>query len=326
VRGGGKPAPHLNLNSGRNMPQLPDLEAWAIFAKVADLGSFSAAAQDLALSKATVSKAVARLEQRLGATLINRTSRRFALTETGRQSLERATRILADGEAVEGEIVELAREPRGLVRVSAPVSFGIQHLGPVLPDFLARFPEVSLDLALSDERIDLVGSGLDIALRIARLADSSLRARRLCAVRRVLVASPAYVAQVGAAEEPGDLERHDVVLFSHIAAPSQLILNHPQHGSSTVRIHSRITVNNADVVLPLLRIGQVTALVPEFLVWRELRAGDLVELLPGWTSELLALYAVMPPGTARPTRVSAFIDFCVEKFAGAPWVHDLGES
>jgi DNA-binding transcriptional LysR family regulator len=201
--------------------RLPDFEAWAIFAKVIHAGSFSQAAVELGLSKATVSKAIARLETRLGAHLIQRTSRRLALTDIGRQSLIRAERMIAEAEAADLEASSQAASPRGRVRITAPVQFGNEHIAPLLPELFAAHPDVTLDLHLSDQVVDLVGEGFDLAVRIASLADSSLRARRLCAIHTVLVGAPAYFARHGRPEHPRDLLKHRCFTYAYQSDPNR---------------------------------------------------------------------------------------------------------
>lgn len=302
------------------MPKrLPDLEAWAVFAKVAEQGSFSRAARELGLSDPTVSKAVGRLEARLGLTLIARTSRRIAITDAGRAVLARAARILSEGEAAEEEAGQQSAVPRGRVRISAPLSFGIAYLGAALPAFLAAYPEISVDFALSDRKVDLVAEGFDLALRIASLGDSSLLSRRLCTVRLLLVAAPDYLNRYGRPTHPAELSRHCALAYTGGASRGIWRFTHPTLGQETVEPPVRVWTDNADLLNPALIAGQGLAIQPEFLVWRELREGTLAIAMPQWTVTPLGLHLLMPPSPLRPLRVQVLIDHLARELANPPW-------
>jgi DNA-binding transcriptional LysR family regulator len=301
------------------MVRLPDFEAWAIFAKVAELGSFSAAATDLNLAKATVSKAVSRLERRLDTPLFHRTSRRLSLTTGGAASLERATRILTEGEAAEEEATAQSAEPRGRVRVTVPLSFGISYVAPLLPAFLARYPKLAVELHLADHVVDIVGEGFDVAIRIGALEDSSLRARRLCGIGGMVVAAPAWFDRHGRPAHPRDLEGADALLYSNLAQPMLWHFTHPTRGDVTVRLASRLIANNGDVLVPALEAGEGIAVLPDFIIGDALKAGRLEVVLADWSINPSSLYIVTPPSALRPTRVRVFIDYFAEALAAAPW-------
>lgn len=301
------------------MTKLPDFEAWAIFAKVAETGSFARAADELELSKATVSKAVSRLEARLGAGLFHRTSRRLSLTESGRNALERANRILAEGEAVEAETAAQSVIPRGVVRLAAPVSFGLLHMADILPDFLARYPEVTLDVNLADHKVDLVADGYDLAVRIAQLQDSSLLARKLCDMRVMLVGAPRYFEAFGKPQHPRDLTQHQCFTYANVETPDLWRFTNAAGEEQSVTVTGPMRVNSSESLSPSLRAGLGVALQPEFICWRDLKEGTLEAAMCDWRPPNPALHIVSPPGRLRPVRVKVLMDFLAERLAAAPW-------
>lgn len=301
------------------MPRLPDLEAWAVFATVVQAGSFSRAATELGLSKATVSKAVSRLEAQLSARLLHRSSHRLLLTETGRAASERAARILAEAEAAEAEVLSRSTTPRGLVRMAAPMSFGVTHLAPLLPALLAELPQVAVDLHLSDARVDLVAEGFDFAVRVAVLEDLSLRVRRICAVRRILVGAPAYFAAHGQPVHPHDLAEHRCLSYSYLPTPDRWRFRHASGEAVTVTPAGPLRINNGDAMTPSVLAGVGLAIQPEFIVWRDLAEGRLQRAMPDWAMADVGLSLVMPPGGLRPRRVAAVMDFLAARLAASPW-------
>jgi DNA-binding transcriptional LysR family regulator len=297
------------------MSRLPDFEALAIFAKVVELRSFVAAASELALSKATVSKAVSRLEQRLGARLFNRTSRRLALTDAGQKLSARAARLLLDGEAAENEALAQSVAPRGLVRLAVPMTFGVKAVAPILPEFLSQYPDVAIDLHLGDAMVDLIGEGFDAGLRIASLPDSSLIARRLCAMPRHTVASPAYLKRHGRPTHPMHLAEHRCLGYAYLSTPDVWHYTNAAGEQASVRPGGPLRVNNGEALMPALIAGLGIADVPDFIVGDAIASGEVEVILKGWKQTEGAVHLVMPPGGPRPARVEVLADFLAKRFA-----------
>ncbi len=287
--------------------RLPDLEAWAIFASVVEHRSFSAAADAIGLSKATVSKAITRLEAHLGQSLFHRTSRRLALTEAGKPLAEHAARILAEARLAEESANDAASAPTGRVRLAAPMSFGITNVAPLLAEFLAAHPGIEVDLHLSDARVDIVAEGFDVALRIAELPDSSLRARRLCTINSYIVAAPDYLAANGTPTHPAQLGEHRLFGYSNVVGPWRF--HGPGGAEVSVRAQGPLTANSGEAILPALVAGLGIARLPEFIVGAALASGALVSILADWAPAPIGLHLLTPPSPLRPARVEALIAF-----------------
>ena len=287
--------------------RLPDLEAWAIFASVVEHRSFSGAAEAIGLSKATVSKAITRLEAHLGQSLFHRTSRRLALTEAGKPLAEHAQRILAEALAAEEAANDAASAPTGRVSVAAPMSFGVSTVAPVIADFLAANPGIEIDLHCSDARVDIVAEGFDIALRIADLPDSSLRARRLCSIATHIVAAPGYLARHGTPSHPGQLGEHRLLGYANVPGPWRF--RSTDGTDISIKAHGPLVANNGEALVPALLAGLGIARLPGFIVGPHLAAGALVEILPAWAGQPIGLHLLTPPSPLRPARVEALIAY-----------------
>lgn len=289
--------------------RLPDFEAWAMFAAVVEHRSFTDAAKALSVSKATVSKAVTRLEQQLDTSLFSRTSRRLALTESGKRLADHAARILAEGQEAEEAARDETAALSGTVRIGAPMTFGLLRVAPLIAEFTKQNPLVNVDLHLSDARIDMIDMGLDATIRIADMPDSSLRARRLADVNMHIVASPAYLAERGRPAHPSDLGEHDCLCYSNVPAPDVWRFAGPGQQNVAVQVRARITVNSGEAMLPALRAGVGIAYLPDFIIGDALATGEFEEILVDWRPPPLGLHLVTPPSRLRPARVDALLDF-----------------
>ncbi|MCL4740426.1 MAG: LysR family transcriptional regulator [Burkholderiaceae bacterium] len=288
------------------------------FVAVVDSGSFVRAADALALSKTAVSRLVGDLEARLGTRLLHRTTRRLSLTPEGEVFHDRCRQLLDGVAEAEAELSAQAGEAIGQLRVNVPVSFGLLHLAPLWPAFMALHPKVMLDVTLSDRIVDLVDEGYDLAVRIARLQASSLVSRRLASTRLILCASPQYLSRHGAPAHPSELARHAVISYALLAMGERWEFEGPD-GPVGVGVVPRMRSNSGDTCCAAAVQHQGIVLQPSFLVAPHLASGALVELLPQYRSIELGVYAVYPSRKHLTTKVRALVDFLVDAFRMRAW-------
>ena len=294
------------------------LGAMNAFAKVVATGSYAAAGRELGLTRSAVSKAVTELEELLGARLLDRTTRRTSPTEVGRAYYERCVDILASIEETELQVSRLHDEPRGVLRVNAPMSFGIRYLGDAIAEFMAAYPDLKVELLLNDRFIDPLEEGVDVTVRIGALSDSSLIARKLAPARRVLVASPDYLARHGEPQAPEDLARHRCLNYGHVTAPQRWELTTGEE-TITVPIASYLCSNNGDVLREAALKGNGITLLPTFIVGEDIKSGQLRVVLASHAPTSLAIHALYAPNRYLAAKTRLLIDFLVARFNRPSW-------
>jgi DNA-binding transcriptional LysR family regulator len=293
-------------------------QAMQTFVGVVDTGSFVGAADALDMSKPAVSRYVGELELRLGVRLLHRTTRKLSLTEEGEVFYARCQDVLKGVEEAEAEVTSRAGQAFGLIKINAPVTFGVLHLAALWGDFMAKHPKVNLDITLSDRVVDLVDEGFDIAIRIARLANSSLVSRKLASTRMVLCASPTYLRKAGKPKHPEDLAHHAVLAYSYWSGRDEWTFEGPE-GAVTVKTRPCIRSNSGDTCRAGALQHRGLILQPTFLVGDDLRSGALVEVLPPYRSVELGIYAMFPTRQHVTPKVRLLIDFLVASFKKPRW-------
>lgn len=302
--------------SGQPWKSLLDtLTSMKVFAAVVDCGSFAAAADRLDISRAMASKYLSHLEERLGTRLLQRTTRKLTLTESGSAYYERCAQILADIAEAEEGAVHLTEAPRGTLRLTVPVSFGLLHMGPLISEYLKRYPDARVDVMLVDRRVDLIEEGLDLAVRIGELGESGLIAKRLGSDRIAVCAAPDYLKRHGAPKTLADLARHNCLTYSYATFGDEWRATARDGSLHTVKVSGSLRASNGDMakLAALAGIGLIRQ--PLFLIGEDLRAGRLVEVLSEYRAEELGIYAVYPSRKHLSAKVRAFVDLLAETFA-----------
>lgn len=295
------------------MDRLAEMEA---FATVVDQGGFTDAAKKMQISKSAVSKHVSALEARLGARLLNRTTRRVSPTEIGLAYYDRARRVLNDAGEADALVTSMQSAPSGLLRISVATDFGVNHLSPVLGEFLQEFSDITVNMVLNNRYVELISEGFDMAIRIGELEDSTLRARKLTETTRRMIASPEYFEKFGRPQKIDDLNEHKLLHYSNQANSAVWKLTAPSGEKRQVRTAGWLTVNDGQSLLNACVSGLGIAYLPSFLYAEALKQGLVEEAMPDLPVETQGIYAVYPPGRFTQPKVRAFIDFLVHAFAG----------
>lgn len=289
------------------------------FCKVVELGGFARAAERLGVSTSAVSRHVADLEAHLEARLLHRTTRKVSLTEAGQSFYEHGVQLLADLDEAESSVRAATIVPKGSLKLTCGVTFGVRYLAPAIAEFAARHPQLTFDLDLSDRAVDLVDEGFDLAVRIGTIGQQGLVARRIGWTRVVCCASPAYLARVGAAPvEPADLAGLECLTYTHIPVPNCWSFESRDGAIHTVRIEPRHRANNGRMLVELALLGLGVVIEPDFIIAPEVRAGRLVQLLPGFELPRAPIAAVYPSRRHLSAKVRGFVDFLAERFSRAP--------
>ena len=298
------------------MDRFEDLQA---FVTVVEAGSFTAAAERLDIAKSAISRRVSALEERLGVQLLRRTTRRLNLTDTGRSFYEHSARILADLEEAEAAVAQEHGELRGNLRVAIPLSFGLRHMCKPIADFSRAHPRVTFDLDLNDRRIDLIAEGVDLAVRIGRLADSTLIARKLFEARTVVCAAPSYLEQRGMPETPEDLVDHDCLVYGNLPDPGRWVCTDSEGQRHSIEVNVTMTASSGDFLCAAASEGLGLALQPTFIAGETISRGELIPLLTDYEWPVSPAYAIYPPTRHLSYRVREFIDFLAARFSGVPY-------
>ncbi len=289
------------------------------FVRAVETGGFSAAARDLGLTPSALSKLVTRLEDRLGARLLHRTTRRLQLTAEGEAFYARARPILAAMAEAEAEVTEAGTSARGLLRLHCGSAFGLHQLAPAIPRFQELHPEVEIDITISDQPLGAMEEGIDLAIRIGPLDESSMVARRICNLERVICASPAYLARRGTPRTPDDLQQHNCLWITSLPALRRWPFD-TDDGIRVVNVGGNVVANNAETVLQLAVAGVGITRLTDVIVGDAIRRGELLPILADWNHvEPVPLFATYPSGRNLSPKVRAMVDFLVEEFGSRPW-------